>query len=59
MTKNQVEMERLRDRAMELMLRVRVATWDMIELQQEEDRNMAAECFDKPFKAMQEAIIKL
>lgn len=59
MTKNQVEKERLRDRAMMLMLRVREVTWDMIELHKEENRDIAAEYFDKPFKAMQEVIIKL
>lgn len=59
MTKNQVEKERLRDRAMVLMLRVREVTWDMIELKAEKDRDTSATHFDKPFKAMQEAIIKL
>ena len=59
MTRNQVEKERLRDRAMVLMLRVREVTWDMIELHKEEKRDIAAEYFDKPFKAMQEVIIKL
>lgn len=59
MTTNQVETERLRDRAMELMLRVRQVTWDMIELYHKDSRDAIAEKFDKPFKALQETIIKL
>lgn len=58
-TKDKIEVERLRDRAMILMLRVREVTWDMIEMHVPGGRDEVAQNFDKPFKALQEAITKL
>ncbi len=59
MTKDKIEVERLRDRAMILMLRVREVTWNMVEMHVPAGREEVAQKLDKPFKALQEAITKL